>query len=66
VVCYESQKINEHEKNYVTHEMKLFIVENAFKMWKNYVMGKKIVLMIDYNFLKYLFNYPNLNARKAR
>jgi len=23
VVCYESRKLNEHEKNYVTHDLEL-------------------------------------------
>jgi hypothetical protein len=34
VICYESPKLKEHERNYVTHE-----VIHALKMWRHYIMG---------------------------
>jgi len=31
VVCYESRKLNENEKNYVTHDLKLETIIHAFE-----------------------------------
>jgi hypothetical protein len=66
VICYESQKLNEHEVNYVTHDLELVAIVHALKMWRHYLMGRKFVLMIDHCGLRYLFDQPNLNARQAR
>ena len=66
VICYESQKLNEHEVNYVTHDLELASIVHALKMWRHYLLGRKFVLMIDHCGLRYLFDQPKLNARKAR
>jgi hypothetical protein len=66
VICYESQKLKEHERNYVTHDLELVGVIHALKMWRHYIMGKKFLLLMDNSGVKYLFNQPDLNARQAR
>jgi hypothetical protein len=55
VVCYESRKLNEHERNYATHELELTTIVQALKMWIHYLMGRKIELMTDHCGLKHLF-----------
>jgi hypothetical protein len=65
VICYESQKLNEHEVNYVTHDLKLAAIVHAIKMWRHYLLGRKFVLMTDHCGLRYMFNQPKLNARQA-
>ena len=57
VICYELRKMKDHEKNYATHDL---------KMWRHYLMGRRFELRIDHCGLKYLFDPPTLNARKAR
>jgi hypothetical protein len=42
VIYYESQKLNEHEVNYVTHDLELAAIVHALKMWRHYLLGKKI------------------------
>jgi len=64
VVCYESRKLNDHEQNYVTHDLELII--HALKMWMHYLLGRRFVLMSDQSVLRCLFDKPNLNARQAR
>jgi hypothetical protein len=66
VVCYESQKLNEHEVNYVTHDLELVTIVHSLKMWRHYLLGKKFVLMTNQCGLRYLFDQPKLNARQAR
>ena len=39
VICYESRKLKEHEKNYATHDLELAAIVHALKMWRHYLMG---------------------------
>jgi hypothetical protein len=66
VVCYESRKLKEHEKNYSTHDLELATIVHALRKWRHYLMGKRFELRIDHNGLKYLFDQSTLNARKIR
>ena len=66
VICYESRKMKEHEKNYATHDLELIAIVHALKMWRHYLMGRRFELRTDHCGLKYLFDQPTLNARKAR
>ena len=42
VVCYESIKLKDDEKNYDTHDLELVAIIHALKMWRHYLMGRKI------------------------
>jgi hypothetical protein len=66
VICYESRKLNEHEINYVTHDLELVAIVHALKMWRHYLLGRRFVLITDHSGLRYLFDQPKLNARQAR
>ena len=66
MIYYESQKLNEHENKYSTHDLELETIIHALKMWRHYLLGKRFVLMSDYIGLRYLFDQLNLNAGKAR
>ena len=58
--------MNEHDVNYVTHDLELAAIVHALKMWRHYLLGRRFVLMIDHCGLRYLFDQPKLNARQAR
>jgi hypothetical protein len=66
VICYESRKLNEHEINYVTHDLELDAIAHALKMWRHYLLGRIFVLMTDHSGLRYMFDQPKLNARQSR
>jgi len=38
MVRYESRKLNEHKKNYVTHDLELVDIIHALKIWKHYLL----------------------------
>lgn len=63
MVCYESQKMNEHEKNYLTHDLQLATIIHALKMWRNYLVGRRFVLMSDHTGLRYLLDPLNMNVQ---
>jgi hypothetical protein len=66
VICYTSRKLNEHEINYVTHDLDLASIVHALKMWRHYLLGRRFVLMTDHCGLRHLFDQPKLNAKKSR
>lgn len=66
VIFYESRKVNEHEQNYVTHDLELETIIHALNMWRHYLLGRRFALMSDHNGLRYPFDQPNLNAMKYR
>jgi hypothetical protein len=66
VVCYESRKLKEDERNYATHDLELATIVHALKMWRHYLMGKKFELIIDHHGLKHLFGQPKINVRQTR
>jgi hypothetical protein len=66
VICYESRKLKEHERNYVTHDLELAAIVHALRKWRHYLMGKRFELRTDHKGLKYLFDQPNLNSRQSR
>jgi hypothetical protein len=66
VICYESKKLNNHEINYVTHDLELNIIVHALEMWRHYLLGRIVFIMTDQSGLRYLFYKPKLNAREAR
>jgi hypothetical protein len=66
VICYESRKLKEHEKNYATHNLELAAIVHALRKWRHYLMERRFELRIDHNSLKYLFDQPTLNARQSR
>ena len=56
VICYESRKLKENEKNYATHDMGLATIVHALKMWRHYLMGKIFEIRTDHYGMKYFFN----------
>jgi hypothetical protein len=66
VIFYASRKLNEHEINYVTHDLELAAIVHALKMWRHYLLGRRFVLMTYHYGLRHLFDQPKLNARQAR
>lgn len=64
-INYESNKLNEHEKLYVTHDIQLTTIMYPLKMWRCYLLGRKFILMLNHSGLRYLFDYPRLNSKQA-
>ena len=66
MICYESRKLKEHDQNYPTHDIELASIIHTLRMWRHYLMGRKFLLKKNNTSLNYLFNKPDLNARKGR
>lgn len=42
VVSYGSRKLKPHENNYVVYYIELAAVIHAIKVWRHYLLGKKL------------------------
>lgn len=48
------------------HDLELAMIIHALNMWIHYLLGRRITLMNYHSGLTYVFDQPNLNARRAR
>jgi hypothetical protein len=44
-ISYEWKNIKEHERNYETHDLKIFSKIHALNMWRNYLVMKRSKFM---------------------
>jgi len=52
--------------NYVTHDLELSSIIPALKIWKGYLLSRKLTLIIDHSGLKNVFEQLKLNTRKSK
>ena len=58
MVCYELRKLNDHEQNYVSHDLELAVIIHALKVSRHYLLGRRFVLMTDHCGQRYFFTNP--------
>ncbi|GJT76919.1 putative reverse transcriptase domain-containing protein [Tanacetum coccineum] len=66
VVAYASRQLKIHEKNYTTHDLELYAVVFALKIWRHYLYGTKSVIYTDHKSLQHIFSQKELNMRQHR
>jgi hypothetical protein len=66
VIAYASRQLQRHEEHYPTHDLELFAVVHALKVWRHYLLGNLVYIYTDHKSLKYLFTQPDLNMSKRR
>ena len=44
VIAYILRKLRRHEENYATHDLELFAIVYALKVWRHYLIGRKFEL----------------------
>ena len=66
VIVYEPRKLKTHKNNYETYDLDTTSIIHALKMWRYYLIGKRLLLMSNNISLKYMFDQQNLNVRQAR
>jgi RNase H-like domain found in reverse transcriptase/Integrase zinc binding domain len=65
-VTFTSRKMNEHERNYATHEKETLAVMHALKKWRVYLEGRPFVVYTDHATLRHFAEQPDLTRRQAR
>ena len=56
------------ETHYKTHDQKLLMIVMTFKQWKHYLKNSRhsIIVLIDYNNLRYFMIMTSLNRRQVK
>ena len=63
VIAYASRALQNHEKNYPTHDLELAAVIHALKLWRHHLIGSHYNIYTDHKSLKYIFTQADLNMR---
>ncbi|KAH0721575.1 hypothetical protein KY285_005148 [Solanum tuberosum] len=66
VIAYASRQLKVHEKNYLTHDLKLAAAVFALKIWRHYLYGVHVDVFTDHKSLQYVFTQKELNRRQRR
>ncbi|XP_070036755.1 uncharacterized protein [Nicotiana tomentosiformis] len=66
VIAYASRQLQNHEKNYPTHDLELMAVVFTLKIWRHYLYGIHVDVFTDHKSLQYIFKQKELNLRKRR
>jgi hypothetical protein len=65
-VAFISRKMNDHERNYATHEKETLAVMHALKKWRVYLEGRHFTVYTDHATLRHFPTQPDLTRRQAR
>ena len=52
VICYESRKLKDHEKNYASHDMELETSTHDLKIWSHYLVRKFFIVVNSQYWIK--------------
>nr|GEV03082.1 retrotransposon protein, putative, Ty3-gypsy subclass [Tanacetum cinerariifolium] len=66
VISYASRQLENHEKNYTTHDLELKAVVFALKIWRHYLYGTKCIVFTDHKSLQHILDQKELNMRQHR
>jgi len=66
IIAYASRALQNHEKNYPTHDLELAAVVHALKIWRHHLMGTHCNIYTDHKSVKYIFTQADLNMRERR
>ena len=66
VIAYASRQLKPHEKNYLTHDLKLAAIVFALKIWRHHLYSEKCHIFTNHKSLKYLMTQKDLNLRQRR
>ena len=61
VVAYASQKLENHERDYPTHDLELVVVLVVVKIWRHDLVGRRFELRINHDSHQHIFTQRNLN-----
>ncbi|GKF91023.1 putative reverse transcriptase domain-containing protein, partial [Tanacetum coccineum] len=66
VIAYASRQLKVYEKNYTTHNLELWSVVFALKIWRHYLYGTRCTVFTDHESLQHILDQKELNMRQRR
>jgi len=65
-VAFESKKLNETERRWLTHEKEMWAVIHCLKTWGHYIGSKDVVVWTDNVTLKYFATQSKVSSKQVR
>jgi hypothetical protein len=65
-VEYFSEKLNETKRKYSTYDKEFYVIIQALKKWRHYLVPKEFVLYSDNQSLQFITRHEKLNQRHAK
>jgi hypothetical protein len=65
-ITYFSEKMNEEKIKYSTYDKELYVVIQALKKWRHYLVPKEFVLYSDNHALQFVAQQEKLNQKHAK
>jgi hypothetical protein len=65
-IAYFSEKLNEAKIKYSTYDKELYVVIQALKKWRHYLVPKEFVLYSDNHALQSVTQQKKLNQKHAK
>lgn len=65
-IAYFSEKLNEAKQKYSTYDKEFYVVVQALRYWRHYLLLQEFVLFSDHEALRYLGSQKKLNPRHAK
>jgi hypothetical protein len=66
LIAFESKKLSETERRWLTHEKEMWAVIHCLKTWGHYIGSKDVVVWMDNVTLKYFATQPKLSSKQVR
>ena len=65
-VSYFSEKLNDAKGRYSNYDRELYVVIQALKFWRHYLLHREFTLFSDHDALRFLHSQKKLSARHGR
>eukprot|EP00253_Pinus_taeda_P034506 PITA_34506 len=66
LVAFFSEKLNESRQKYSSYDKEFYVVFQALKHWRHYLLGNEFVLFLDNFALQYVMQQQKLNHKHAK
>lgn len=66
MIEFASRYMRSYERNYLTYDLKLEVVIHDLKIWRYYLLEKRVEKYIDHISLKHIFIQKELNIQYRR
>ena len=60
---YFNEKLNDAKQRYSSYNKEFYVIVQAMKHWRHYLMPREFVLYSDNHALQYIMHQPKLNLK---